>query len=74
MSFSNNVIIFFSTHNNILLLYQQYHLLTPEKPEKEGNSRNRKCGMCCFGDSYYIRSKKEYERSLLFAVIESQQQ
>ena len=42
--------------------------------EKEGNSRKRKCGMCCFGDSYSIRSKKEYERNLLFAMIESQQQ
>ncbi|MGH9980540.1 MAG: hypothetical protein ACRD6U_03180 [Nitrososphaeraceae archaeon] len=43
-------------------------------PTKEGNSRKRKCGMCCFGDSYYIRSKKEYENNLLFAIIESQQQ
>ena len=42
-------------------------------PSKEGNSRKRKCGMCCFGDSYSIRSKKEYERNLLFAMIESQQ-
>jgi hypothetical protein len=32
----------------------------------------RKCGMCCFGDSYSVRSKKEYERNLLFAMIESQ--
>jgi hypothetical protein len=40
--------------------------------EKEGNSRKRKCGMCSFGDSYSIRSKKEYERNLLFAMIESQ--
>ncbi len=43
-------------------------------PIKEGNSRKRKCGMCCFGDSYSVRSKKEYERNLLFAMIESQQQ
>ncbi len=40
---------------------------------KEGNSRKRKCGMCYFGDSYSIRSKKEHERNLLFALIESQQ-
>ena len=41
-------------------------------PKKEGNSRKRKCGMCCFGDSYSIRSKKEYERNLLLNLIESQ--
>ena len=41
-------------------------------PEKEGNPKKRKCGMCCFGDSYSVRSKKEYESSLLFAMIESQ--
>ena len=42
-------------------------------PIKEGNSRKRKCGICCFGDSYSVRSsKKEYERNLLFAMIESQ--
>ena len=41
-------------------------------PLKEGNPRKRKCGMCCFGDSYSIRSKKEYERNLLVALIESQ--
>ena len=41
-------------------------------PEKEGNLKKRKCGMCCFKDSYSIRSKKEYERKLLFAIIESQ--
>ena len=40
-------------------------------PIKEGNSRKRKCGMCYFGDSYSIRSKKEYERNLLYAMIES---
>ena len=40
-------------------------------PSKEGNSRKRKCGMCCFGDSYTIRSKKEYEKNLLFMIIES---
>jgi hypothetical protein len=43
-------------------------------PVKEGNSRKRKCGMCCFGDSYSIRSKKEYERNLIFAMIDSQSQ
>jgi hypothetical protein len=43
-------------------------------PLKEGDSRKRKCGMCCFGDSYSIRSKKEYERNLLITMIESQQQ
>ena len=42
-------------------------------PEKEGNLKKRKCGMCCFGDSYSIRSKREYGRNLLFAVIESEQ-
>jgi len=41
-------------------------------PLKEGNSKKRKCGMCCFGDCYFIRSKKEYERNLLMAIIESQ--
>jgi hypothetical protein len=41
-------------------------------PIKEGNSTRRKCGMCCSGDSYSVRSKKEYERDLLFAMIESQ--
>jgi hypothetical protein len=41
-------------------------------PSKEGNSRKRKCGMCCFGDSYSVRSKKDYERNLLLAMIESQ--
>jgi|GEM_PF-1264637 len=40
-------------------------------PLKEGNSRKRKCRMCCFGDSYSIRSKKEYERNLLFMLVES---
>jgi hypothetical protein len=42
-------------------------------PMKEGKSRKRKCGMCRFGDSYSIRLKKEYEKNLLFAIIESQQ-
>jgi NADPH-dependent curcumin reductase CurA len=41
------------------------------EPTKEGNSKKRKYGMCCFGDSYSIRSKKEYERNLLIAMIES---
>jgi hypothetical protein len=40
-------------------------------PSKEGNSRKRKCGMCWFGDSYSIRSKKKYQRYLLYAMIES---
>ena len=38
-------------------------------PLKEGNPRKRKCGMCCFGDSYSIRSKKEYNRNLLMAIM-----
>ena len=42
-------------------------------PFKEGNPKKRKCGICCFGDSYSVRSKKEYDRNLLFAMIESQQ-
>ena len=42
-------------------------------PLNEGNSRKRKYGMCCFGDSYSVRSKKEYERNLLFVMIESNQ-
>ena len=41
-------------------------------PIKEGNSKKRKCGMCCFGDSYTVKSKKEYERNLLFMMIASQ--
>jgi len=41
-------------------------------PLKEGNSRKRKCGMCCFVDSYSVKSKKEYERTLLLAMIESE--
>ena len=36
--------------------------------------RKRKCGMCCFGDSYSVKSKKEYERILVFMMIESQSQ
>jgi hypothetical protein len=40
-------------------------------PLKEGNSRKRKRGMCCFGDSYLVRSKKEYERNLLIIMIKS---
>jgi len=39
-------------------------------PLKEGNSRKRKCGMCCVGDSYSIRSKKDYERNLVLMMIE----
>ncbi len=41
-------------------------------PSKEGNSLKRKCGMCCFGDSYSVRSKREHEKNLLFMMIESQ--
>ena len=41
-------------------------------PSKKDNSRKRKYGMCYFGDFYSIRSKKEYEKNLLFAMIESQ--
>jgi hypothetical protein len=41
-------------------------------PSKEGNSRKSKYGMCCFGDSYSIKSKREYEKDLLMAIIESQ--
>ena len=41
-------------------------------PLREGNSKKRKCGMCCFADSYSIRSKKEYEQNLLFIIVESQ--
>ncbi|HSF51527.1 MAG TPA: hypothetical protein VLA74_12260 [Nitrososphaeraceae archaeon] len=40
-------------------------------PTKEGNRKKRKCGMCYFGDSYSIRSKKEYDRNLLLMMIES---
>ena len=39
-------------------------------PLKEGNSKKRKCGMCCFGYSYSVRSKKEYEKNMLFAMID----
>jgi hypothetical protein len=41
-------------------------------PIKEGTSRKRKCGMCCFGDSYSVRSKKKYQKNLLLNLIESQ--
>ena len=41
-------------------------------PSKEGNSKKRKCGMCCFADTYTIRSKRQYEKNLLFAMIEWQ--
>ncbi|MGI0050496.1 MAG: hypothetical protein ACRD8K_02050 [Nitrososphaeraceae archaeon] len=40
-------------------------------PLKEGNSKKRKCGMCCFGDSYSVRSPRQYEKNLLFVMIES---
>jgi hypothetical protein len=40
--------------------------------EKEDNLKKRKCGMCSFGDSYSVRSKKEYERNLLFVIVEAQ--
>lgn len=42
-------------------------------PSKEGNSRKRKCGMCCFGDSYSVKSNRQYDKNLLFAIIKSQQ-
>ena len=38
-------------------------------PLKEGNTKKRKCGMCYFGDSYSVRSKKEYERNLLIDIF-----
>ncbi|HEX2406959.1 MAG TPA: hypothetical protein VHJ38_07095 [Nitrososphaeraceae archaeon] len=41
-------------------------------PIKQGNSKKKKCGMCCFGDTYTIRSKTQYEKNLLFAMIEWQ--
>lgn len=41
-------------------------------PEKEGNLKKRKCGICSYGDSYSLRSKKEYERNLLFVILEAQ--
>jgi hypothetical protein len=40
--------------------------------EKEDNLKKRKCGMYSFGDSYSVRSKKEYERNLLFVIVEAQ--
>ena len=42
------------------------------EPLKEGNSKRKKCGMCSFGDSYSVRSMKEYERNLLFVMIDSE--
>ena len=61
-------------HHYIMMKYRNcsYHF----DPSKEGNSRKRKCWMCCFGDSYSVKSskKEEYESNLLFAMIESQQQ
>ena len=41
-------------------------------PLKEGNPTKRKCGMCCFGDSYSVRSRKNYKTNLLLNLIESQ--
>jgi len=41
-------------------------------PSSEGNSRKRTCGMCCFGDSYSVRSKKVYDANLLLNLMESQ--
>jgi hypothetical protein len=64
----------------VSILLQQYTMIKCRNcsykfdPLKEGNPKKRKCGMCSFGDSYYIRSKKEYERNLLFVMIVSQQQ
>ena len=76
----------YSVKFNKLIAIYQYSVITMSKklvkcrscsyqfyPTKEGNSKKRKCGMCCFGDSYSIRSKKEYERNLLMVMIESQQ-
>jgi hypothetical protein len=40
--------------------------------KRETPQRKRKCGMCYFGDSYSIKSKREYEKNLLVAMIESQ--
>jgi hypothetical protein len=42
-------------------------------PLEEGNSKKRKCGMCCFGDTYSVRSKREYEKNLRFILIEQLQ-
>lgn len=42
-------------------------------PSKEGNSRKRKCGMCCFGDSYSVSSSTQYDKTLLLAIIKSQE-
>ena len=42
-------------------------------PIKEGNSRKRKCGLCCFGDSYSISSSRQYDKTLLLAIIKSQE-
>jgi hypothetical protein len=42
-------------------------------PLKEGNSRKRKCGMCCFGDSYSVSSSRQYNNRLVLAIIKSQE-
>ncbi len=42
-------------------------------PLKEGNSRKRKCGMCYFGDSYSVSSSRQYDKTLLLAIIKSQE-
>lgn len=36
-------------------------------------TRKRKCGVHSFADLYYIKSKKEHERNLLFVMMESQE-
>lgn len=42
-------------------------------PSKEGNSKKRKCGMCCFGESYSVSSSRQYDKTLLLAIIKSQE-
>jgi hypothetical protein len=37
------------------------------------SKQKRKCGMCYFGDSYSVRSKKEYERNRMSTLILSQE-
>ena len=51
-----------------------YHSMTLDTSARPHELLNLKikCGMCCFADSYSVKSKKEYVKNLLFAVIESQ--
>jgi hypothetical protein len=42
-------------------------------PVEEGNLKKRKCGMCCFGDSYSVSSSRQYDKTLLLAIIMSQE-